>query len=149
MRLPRNFKMFRGGLDASAVAGTMFLLWMVTLLHSSLVLPAGVRLGLPEAEGMWGEVLPQWVVAVDATGRLSFEHQLIPESNLVVRLREQVRERGTNQTLLLLADRSVSVATLARLANLARTAGVREVVMATSPRPGATAPMRASEVRNR
>ncbi len=150
MRLPRNFKMFRGGLDASAVAGTMFLLWMVTLLHSSLVLPAGIRLRLPEAEGLWGEVVPQWAVAVDRVGRLSFEHQLIPESNLVVRLREQVRARGTNnQTLLLLADQSVSMATLARLANLARTAGVRDVVLATSPRPGATAPMRASEARNR
>ncbi len=149
MRLPRNFKMFRGGLDASAVAGTMFLLWMVTLLHSSLVLPAGIRLRLPEAEGLWGEVVPQWSVAVDRVGRLSFEHQLIPESNLVVRLREQVRTRGTNQTLLLLADQSVSMATLARLANLARTAGVRDVVLATSPRPGATSPMRASEARNR
>jgi biopolymer transport protein ExbD len=149
VRLPRNFKMFRGGLDASAVAGTMFLLWMVTLLHSSLVLPAGIRLRLPEAEGLWGEVVPQWSVAVDRVGRLSFEHQLIPESNLVVRLREQVRTRGTNQTLLLLADQSVSMATLARLANLARTAGVRDVVLATSPRPGATSPMRASEVRNR
>jgi len=150
VRLPRNFKMFRGGLDASAVAGTMFLLWMVTLLHSSLVLTAGIRLRLPEAEGLWGEVVPQWAVAVDRVGRLSFEHQLIPESNLVVRLREQVRARGTNnQTLLLLADQSVSMATLARLANLARTAGVRDVVLATSPRPGATAPMRASEARNR
>lgn len=149
MRLPRHFKMFRGGLDASAVAGTMFLLWMVTLLHSSLVLPAGIRLRLPEAEGLWGEVVPQWSVAVDRVGRLSFEHQLIPESNLIVRLREQVRTRGTNQTLLLFADQSVSMATLARLANLARTAGVRDVVLATSPRPGATAPMRASEVRNR
>lgn len=149
MRLPRNFKMFRGGLDASAVAGTMFLLWMVTLLHSSLVLPAGIRLRLPEANGLWGEVVPQWSVAVDRVGRLSFEHQLIPESNLVVRLREQVRSRGTNQTLLLLADQSVSMATLARLANLARTAGVRDVVLATSPRPGATTPMSASEVRNR
>lgn len=149
MRLPRNFKMFRGGLDASAVAGTMFLLWMVTLLHSSLVLPAGLRLGLPEAEGLWGEVLPQWVVAVDPTGRLSFEHQLVAETNLMARLRDGVRDKGTNQTLLVLADRSVSVATLARLANLARTAGIRDVVLATSPRPGAKAPMRASEARNR
>ena len=79
--------------------------------------------------------------------------QIIPLLHLVdvarIRLREQVRARGTNQTLLLLADQSVSMSTLARLANLARTAGVRDVVLATSPRPGATAPMRASEARNR
>ncbi len=149
MRLPRNFKMFRGGLDASAVAGTMFLLWMVTLLHSSLVLPAGIRLQLPEAEGLWGEVVPNLSVAVDRVGRLSFEHQLIHESNLVVRLREHVRERGTNQTLLLLADQTVSMETLARLSNLARIAGVRDIVLATSPRPGATAPMTAREARIR
>ncbi len=134
--------MFRGGLDASAVAGTMFLLWMVTLLHSSLVLPAGLRLRLPEAPGLWGEVVPNLAMAVDRVGRLSFEHQLVSESNLIQRLRERVEVRGTNQTLLLLADQSVSMATLARLANLAREAGVRDVVLATSPRPGATLPWR-------
>jgi len=125
----------------------MFLLWMLTLLHSSLVLPAGIRLRLPEAEGMWGEVVPSLSVAVDRMGRLSFQHQLIAETNLALRLREEVRTRGTNQTMLLLADQSVSMATLARLANLARTAGVRDVVLATSPRPGAKAPMRQAEMR--
>ena len=136
MRLPRHVKMLRGPIDASALAGTVFLLWMGTFLHSSLVMPAGIRLELPAAEGLWGEALPGLTVAVDAGGRLLFEHQILAETNLQARLGERVGARGgANQTLLLLADRAVNAGQLARLANLARQAGVAEVVIATSPRP--------------
>jgi biopolymer transport protein ExbD len=139
MRLPRNLKMLRGPIDPSALAGTLFLLWMATLAHSSLVFPPGVRLKLPEAAGLWGEVLPDLAVAVDSAGRLHFQNQVISESNLQLRLREQATVRGTNVTLLLLVDREVNIEVWARLLNLARQAGVREVVSATSPLPGAPA----------
>jgi biopolymer transport protein ExbD len=138
MRLPRNVKMLRGPIDASALAGTVFLLWIATFMHSSLVLPPGVRLRLPDAPGIWGEVLPQLTVAVDASqpgGRLFFEHQLITESNLQARLRERTADKGSNLVLLLLADRDVTTETLARLVTLTRAAGVAEVVLGTSPRP--------------
>ncbi|MCC7375161.1 MAG: hypothetical protein IT581_10950 [Verrucomicrobiales bacterium] len=138
MRLPRNVKMLRGPIDASALAGTVFLLWIATFMHSSLVLPPGVRLRLPDAPGIWGEVLPQLTVAVDASqpgGRLFFEHLLITESNLQVRLRERTTANGSNQVLLLLADRDVTTEVLARLVTLTRAAGVGEVVLGTSPRP--------------
>lgn len=137
MKLPRNIKMLRGPVDASAVAGTVFLLWMASLLHSSLVFPPGVRLRLPDARGLWGEVLPHLSVAVDPNGRLLFEHQVLTESNLQARLKQRVASHGSNQVLLLLADRAVTAESLARLVNLARTAGMGEVVLATSPRPGA------------
>lgn len=136
MRLPRHVKMLRGPIDASALAGTVFLLWMGTFLHSSLVMPAGIRLELPDAEGLWGEALPGLTLAVDAGGRLMFEHQILAETNLQERLRARLGTKGrSNQTLLLLADRGVDAGRLARLANLARRAGVAEVVIATSPRP--------------
>lgn len=137
MRLPRNVKMLRGPIDASALAGALFVLWTVTLLHSSLVVPPGVRLQLPEAPGLWGDTVPQLTVAVDAAGRFLFEQQLVTESNLEARLMARAAEGGRPLTLLLLADRAVPTATLARLANLARAAGIPDVVLATSPRPGA------------
>lgn len=136
MRLPRNLKMLRGPVDTSALAGTMLLLWTVTLLHSSLVMPPGIRLNLPAAKGIPGETLPQLSLAMDPTGRLLFEQQLITESNLLVRLRERVATAGSNQTLLVLMDRSVPTESLAHLVTLARSAGVGNVVLATSPRPG-------------
>lgn len=136
MRLPRNVKMLRGPVDSAAVAGTVVLLWVATLLHSSLVLPAGMRIQLPEAAGQWGEVIPQWTVAVDAAGRLLFEQQLLAETNFAARLEREVAQGRTNHALLVLADRRVPAETLARLMNLARTAGVRDVVLATSPRAG-------------
>ncbi len=133
MRLPRNVKMLRGPMDSSALAGTMLLLWTVVLLHSSLVLPAGMRLRLPEAEAGWIDVLPDLTLAVDGAGRLLFEQQVLPESNLVSRLADRARPRGTNATLLLIADRMVPLETISRLMRLARAAGVPDVVLATSP----------------
>lgn len=135
MRLPRNIKMLRGPLDASAVAGTLFLFWAATLLHSSLVLPPGLPLSfeLPGAPGLWGRVLPGVTVAVDPAERLLFQNQIVRESDLGDRLREHTARQGTNETLLLLADRRVTADTLARLVNLARGAGIRDVVLATSP----------------
>lgn len=139
MRLPRNVKLLRGPADAAALAGAMFLLWTVTLLHSSLVLPAGVRLHLPEAPGFWGETIPELAVAIDPAGRYHFDNQLVTESALIARLRERTAGGATNRTLLLLADRTVPAGTITRLASVARAAGVREIVLATSPRPGADA----------
>lgn len=126
--------MLRGPADAAALAGTMFLMWAATLLHSSMVMPMGVRWELPVGDGLRGEVVPDLAVAVDATGRLMFEQQWVEESLLGVRLRSQVEERGTNLTLLMMADRRVPAEVVARLMSLARGAGVREVVMAIRPR---------------
>jgi biopolymer transport protein ExbD len=136
MRLPRNVKMLRGPVDPSALAGTLFLLWTVTLLQSSLMMPPGVRLELPEAEGITAEVLPDVAVGIDQQGRLLFEQQVIAETNLEARLRERTQRHGTNQTLLLLADRRVTAEHVGRLVSLARNAGIRDIVLATSPRPG-------------
>ena len=138
MRLPRNVKMLRGPVDTSAMAGTLLLLWTVTMLHSSLVLPSGIRLNLPTAAGVVGDVLPNLSIAVDPTGRLLFEQQLVTESNLFVRLRERVATSGSNQTLLVLLDRTAPTETLAHLVTLARSAGVGRVVVGTSPRPGSS-----------
>lgn len=137
MRLPRNLKMLRGPVDSSALAGTVFLLWVVTLLHSSLVLPPGIRVQLPTAENAWGAVVPQMALAVDPSGRLWFEHQLVAESNLVASLRQRAAQWSNPPTLLVMMDREVPAQTLARLVTLSRAAGVAEVVLATSPRPGA------------
>lgn len=136
MRLPRNFKMLRGPMDSAALTGTLVLLWMVTLLHSSLVMPPGVRITLPDAPGLVGEVLPQFMLAVDGAGRLVFEEQLMAESNLVGRLRARTTNAPpeSRPTLLLMADRLVPAETIARLVTMARSAGIQEVVLATSPR---------------
>lgn len=134
MRLPRNLRMMRGPVDSSALAGTLFLLWMVTLLHSSLVMPPGIRVNLPSADGVLGTVLPQLSLAVDPTGRLLFEQQIVSESNLVVRLRDRVASGGSNQTLLVLMDRSVPTETLAHVVTLARSSGIGSLVLAASPR---------------
>jgi biopolymer transport protein ExbD len=135
MKFPRRLPTLKGPADPAALAGTLFLLAALVALHSSLVLPAGVRLSLPEAPLVRGSVLPRFSVALDAAGRLSFENQLVDEAALQARLTDAVTSRPDHPTLLLLADRSVSAAQLARLFDLARGCGITDVVLATSPAP--------------
>ena len=52
MKFPRQAKIFRGQLDVAPFAGVFFLLAIFLLLHSSLVLPTGVQLQLPDS-GDW------------------------------------------------------------------------------------------------
>ncbi|MFN0067445.1 MAG: ExbD/TolR family protein [Limisphaerales bacterium] len=135
MKFPRRLATLKGPADPAAVAGSLFLLFGLVALHSSLVLPAGVRLALPEAPAIRGTFLPRFTVAVDAAGRLSFENQVIGEEALRDRLAGAVASRSGNPSLLLLADRSTSAARLASLFNLARECGITDVVLATSPAP--------------
>lgn len=135
MKFPRRLSILKGPADPAAVAGVFFLLFGLVALHSSLVLPAGVRLALPSAPAIRGSFLPRFAVAVDAAGRLSFENQVIGEDALRVRLAAAVAARPVNPTLLLLADRTTPAARLAALFNLARECGITDVVVATSPAP--------------
>lgn len=139
MKLPRRLPTLKGPADPAAVAGCLFLLFGLVALHSSLVLPAGIRLSLPEAPAIRGSFLPRFTVAVDAAGRLSFENQVVGESALRDRLADAVSSQPANPSLLLLADRSTSAARLTALFDLARACGITDVVVATSPAPVAPA----------
>lgn len=136
MKFPRRLSILKGPADPAAVAGVFFLLFGLVALHSSLVLPAGVRLALPSAPAVRGDFLPRFTVAVDAAGRLSFENQVIGEEALAARLAGAVAAYPANPSLLLLADRSTPAERLAALFNLARGCGLTDVVVATSPVPG-------------
>lgn len=144
MKFPRRLTPLKGPADPAAVAGVFFLLFGLVTLHSSLVLPAGVRLALPSAPAVRGGFLPRFAVAVDAAGRLSFENQIIGEDALRARLAAAVAARTENPSLLLLADRTTPAERLAALLNLARECGMTDVVVATSPAPGPAAAARAA-----
>ncbi|MHB8520800.1 MAG: ExbD/TolR family protein [Limisphaerales bacterium] len=140
MKFPRNAKIFRGQLDAAPFAALFFVLVIFLLLNSSLVTISGIKIQLPEAPDMAGTANQRVVVAVDLSGRLYYEYQVISEAALLVRLKAVVRRAQGPVTLIVLADKSVSVQTdgggfdLVRLSQLARAAGIREVSLATRPK---------------
>ena len=141
MRFARNAKIFRGQIDAAPAAGVFFLLVIFVLLQSSLVVPPGVRIQLPAAGEMAGPTTATVTLAVDASGLLFFDHQVIREDALRARLAAAVATAGEPLTLVLQADQSVKNETLTRLFAVAREVGIRDALLATRP-PVLTPPAR-------
>ena len=144
MKFPRNARIFRGQLDASPFVGVLFLVAIFLLLNSSLVFVPGVAIQLPEAADLPGIIGPTVTVAVDANRHFYFRDQIIKESDLLVELRKAALETKERLTLMLLADKTVSTATLVQLAQLARAAGLKEAILVTRP---PAAPARTKAVR--
>ena len=125
--------MLRGQLDAAPFIMVFFLVLIFVLLGSLTYTP-GVHVRLPEAGGLPGTDTPTVSVAVDPQDRLYFEHQLVTESELRSRLRDEARSTSGPLTLIVHADREVTYDTLVRVAEVAREAGVEEALLATMPR---------------
>jgi biopolymer transport protein ExbD len=135
MRFPRNAKIFRGQLDAAPFAAVLFLLVIFLLLNSSLVTIPGIRIELPRAADLGGTANPTVVVAVDAHGQLYYDNQPVSEGSLRKRLRTATRSSPQPLTLIVEADRSVSVEqAVVQLGELAREAGIQHLVLATRPK---------------
>jgi len=133
MKFPRNARIFRGQLDAAPLAGVFFLLVLFVLL-ASLVYTPGVRVRLPEGGDLPGTGHRTIAVALDATGQLYFENQLILPEPLKSRLQAAVKQSAEPLTLVVQADRAVTYELLANLTLLAREAGIREALFAMLPR---------------
>lgn len=137
MRFPRHARIFKGQLDAAPFAGVFFLALIFITFSSHLVFTPGVRVELPEADGLPGTVNPTVQVVVAPGGQFYFENQLLNEAELQSRLRAAVgraRARGAQLTLVILADKLTPSEVTFRLAELAREVGIRELLQATKPR---------------
>jgi biopolymer transport protein ExbD len=134
MRFPRQARVFSGRLDAAPFAGVFFSL-LILLVLTGLVRTPGVGIELPRADGLPGETAPALAVALDKSGRLYFENQLIQPAALRERLAEAVKRSSAPLTLVVQADKAVSYETLLRVTLLARESGLRQIHLATLPRP--------------
>jgi biopolymer transport protein ExbD len=133
MRFPRNTRVFRGQLDAAPFAGVFFLLVIFLLLHSAMVFTPGVTIQLPDALNLPGTLNPTVVVAVDQSGQLYFENQVIGQEGLREKLQTAVSEARQPLTLVVRADKKVELKELMPLWLLARSAGIKEIIQATRP----------------
>ncbi|MDB6110089.1 MAG: biopolymer transporter ExbD [Pedosphaera sp.] len=134
MKFPRNAKIFRGQLDATPFAGVFFCLVLFILLASMVYTP-GVFIRLPvSSAGVPGVDGPKLAVAVAANGQLYFKNQPIQRTNLQQRLQEEVKNCAQPLTLVLQADKGVTVEMLDNLADMARATGITNVLQATLPR---------------
>ena len=134
MKFPRNARVFRGQLDAAPFATVLFLL-LIFLMLSSLVYTPGVRVKLPMANDLPGTDQAPVTVAVEKSGLLYFENQLIGEKELRSRLAKVVKSSSGPLTLVVQADEDVPQKILISLMLMARDAGISDALLATLPRP--------------
>ncbi|MBI3875642.1 MAG: biopolymer transporter ExbD [Verrucomicrobia bacterium] len=136
MRFPRNVKILRGQLEVAPFACVFVLLLIFLLLQSNFIYTTGVKIELPTTDNLPGTLNPTVVVAVDRAGQLYFANQIMREMELQEKLAEAVaRYRAGRQelTLVVQADKTVPYEIIVRLAEVARAAGIKEVLQATRP----------------
>jgi biopolymer transport protein ExbD len=136
MKFPRNAKIFRGQLDAAPFIGVFFLL-VIFLVLASLVYTPGVemKIRLPETSAEPpGVAGPTLAVAVTSGGQLFYENQLIQKKELQARLREASRSSPEPVTLVIQADKTITLETLLELRQLAADAGIKTIAPEVLPR---------------
>jgi len=134
MRFPRNAKIVRGHLDPTPFVSVFFCALLFVLL-ASLVYTPGVVIHLPaSASALPGAEGPALTVAMDPGGQLYFQNQLFNETNLLERLRAETARQSEPVTLVVLADKAVTLEQLNHLRDLAVSAGIKQIVQATQPR---------------
>jgi biopolymer transport protein ExbD len=134
MKFPRNARIFRGQLDAAPFLSVFFLLVIFVLL-GSLVYTPGVRVQLPVSDDGAGVAGPTAAVAIDANGQYFFRNQLVDRAHLLSHLQTAVSNSPEPLTLIVQADKETKRESLDQLAAIAKEAGIRELVLATLPRP--------------
>ena len=133
MRFPRSVKPFRGQLELAPFLSVFFLLAILLLFGSSLVFTPGIPLHLPESVELPGTSNPTISVAVDADGQIYLENQISDETRLREKLQAAVEQSKEPLTLVIQADKEVKHGVTVRLALLARSVGLKDVLIATRP----------------
>ncbi|MSU62628.1 MAG: hypothetical protein EXS31_09550 [Pedosphaera sp.] len=132
MKYPRNVRVFRGQFDAAPFAGVLFLLVILLLLLFRVAFTAGVRLDLdlPTVSSKLDSVANRVaVVALDASGQLYYENTGVQdETALIIRLKETLRQTKEPITLVIQADRMVTLDRATRLIGMARSLGFKDAL---------------------
>src|SRR5437588_416409 len=126
MKFPRQARVFRGQLDAAPFAGVFFLLLFFVLLQSSLVYTPGIKVDL---SGFSGPVL---ILAMSYTGitvQYFVDSQVVPETQLKVRLQQARRDAGEDLALVLQPDKSVPAEKLYQVMQIAQKGRFKTILL--------------------
>lgn len=140
-RFHRTTRLLKGDVwDLAPFLCVLFPLAFFLMFQNVLVRPAGSVLRLPPV-GTNAPVVapgrPFLVVAVDASGRVYFENRALELSQLgpelAVRMARLPASAAREAVLVLEADRGITHAAVEQLGRIARTAGLREIVVTGPP----------------
>ena len=134
MKFPRNARIARSQLDAAPFAGVLFCL-LIFMLLASLVYTPGVPIHLPtsvsELPGVDG---PALAVALDSNGQLYYQNKAIQAAELKELLQAEVARQTEPVTLVVMADKAVTLEQMNNLRDLAASAGIKQMSQQVLPR---------------
>lgn len=134
MKLPRNARIFQGQLDVAPIAGVFFLLLMFVVFQSSFVSTPGIHIDLPQMTSpLPGTTDPATVISIDGANHVYYENQVVTEEALFAALRARVRQTTEPMTVIIQGDRMTELASLFRVMDVARAAGVEKALIASRP----------------
>jgi biopolymer transport protein ExbD len=138
MKFPRNAKLLRSPFDVAPFAAVFFLLVIYLILAALLPAP-GLSVDLPRfnvsglASDLPGTDKPTISVAIDSNGRLFYDSQIVSEGQLKTNLYRAAAASRVPLTLVIEADKSVTVGQFMHVALMGRDAGIYNALMAAQP----------------
>jgi biopolymer transport protein ExbD len=100
----------------------------------------GARLDLPVSDSLVMATNPVITLAINVSGQMYYQSQVISEARLEAELRAAVDRSRQPLTLMIMADQHVEYDLIIHATAAARAAGLRQVLLATRPAPYAEIP---------
>lgn len=133
MKFPRNNKPLRTSWELAAVTSVLFLFAIFWVIHGVLALPPGVDIQLPESLSLTESAGPCVPIAIDASGQLYIENELVRDPEAPARLEKIFRQFREPVTLVIQADKRVLTDRLAEIWQMGWKAGFRQIRHAVRP----------------
>jgi len=135
---PRN-RRTHGFIDTTPLVDIVLLLFFFFISQSGFVLQPGIRVRLPASEFADGAPYSGLVVTISQEGLVFFNDERTTLEGLASAFERSAHERA-DATLLIQADGRVRHESLIRIYNMARSAGILDVVLANRLPPGQPQP---------
>lgn len=138
VRIKTRLKLFKGFPSLVPYLSVFFILEIFILIGSSFVPISGIQVELPVASTKTSEAKKKFVVTVDREGIIYFndmpmENIEVLKANMIGMMRANVKNADEREVLVIRADKSNTIDTLAPLMALAEDLDIKGVMIMANP----------------
>lgn len=130
MKFKKHLIVEKGQLDIVPLIDVVFLLLIFFMLTSSFVSPPGIKIDLPRAVTSEAILDKNLVITVTDDNIIYLDQRPVQMAELLEKLAQAARE---DRSLLIKADRGVSLGKIVEIWDLCRDAGIVKINIATNP----------------
>lgn len=130
MRFKKHLIVEKGQLDIVPLIDVVFLLLIFFMLTSSFVSPPGIKIDLPRAVTSEAILEKNIVITITDSNVIYLNQQVVQLTELLEKL---ILAANEDKSLLIKADRGVSLGKIVEIWDLCREAGIVKINIATTP----------------